>query len=207
MVTFASHALSRANSRTSSVPKYFTAFGIGFPSGLSSRAATKTGTSCDWQFNTQAERLYKEIGPALLGYFRRQPALAGTAEDLLQDTFVRAFAHPERLRTSISQRAYLFGIARHVGIDALRRQRPAVELPEDAPAATDAPDVRLEPMRRAISRLPETQREALILKLQQDLSYAEIAEALDIPVGTVRSRLHFALLHLRRVLNPAQNET
>lgn len=157
--------------------------------------------------SAQLERLYNEIGPALLGYFRRQPALAGTAEDLLQDTFVRALAHPDRLRTSISQRAYLFGIARHVGIDALRRQRPTVEMAADAPASTNAPDGRLEPMRQAISRLPEPQREALILKLQQDLSYAEIAEALDIPVGTVRSRLHLALLHLRRVLNPSQNET
>lgn len=70
--------------------------------------------------SAQLERLYNEIGPALLGYFRRQPALARTAEDLLQDTFVRALAHPDRLRSSISQRAYLFGIARHVGIDAQR---------------------------------------------------------------------------------------
>jgi len=152
---------------------------------------------------TQLEQLYNEIGPSLLGYFRRQPALASAAEDLLQDTFVRALTHPDRLRASTSQRAYLFGIARHVGIDALRRQRTAGTLPADAPAATETPDGRLEPMRRAISRLPETQRETLILKLQQDLSYAEIAEVLDVPVGTVRSRLHLALLHLRRVLNPS----
>jgi RNA polymerase sigma-70 factor (ECF subfamily) len=151
----------------------------------------------------QLERLYREIGPALLGYFRRQPALAGTAEDLLQDTFVRALKRIDRLQASVSQRAYLFGIARHVCIDALRRLRVVEELPAETPAMTLTTDERLEPMRLAISELPEMQREALLLKLQQELSYVEIAEVLAIPVGTVRSRLHHAVLHLRQTLNPS----
>ena len=151
----------------------------------------------------QLERLYREMGPALLGYFRRQPALAGTAEDLLQDTFVRALKRIDRLQASVSQRAYLFGIARHVCIDALRRLRAVEELPAETPAMTLTTDERLEPMRLAISELPETQREALLLKLQQELSYVEIAEVLAIPVGTVRSRLHHAVLHLRQTLNPS----
>ena len=151
----------------------------------------------------QLERLYREMGPALLGYFRRQPALAGTAEDLLQDTFVRALKRIDRLQTAVSQRAYLFGIARHVGIDALRQLRAVEVLPADAPAMTQTTDERLEPMRQAISKLPEAQREALLLKLQQELSYEEIAEVLAIPVGTVRSRLHYAVLHLRQTLNPS----
>jgi RNA polymerase sigma-70 factor (ECF subfamily) len=151
----------------------------------------------------QLERLYREMGPALLGYFRRQPALAGAAEDLLQDTFVRALKRIDRLQASVSQRAYLFGIARHVCIDALRRLRVVEELPAETPAMTLTTDERLEPMRLAISELPEMQREALLLKLQQELSYVEIAEVLAIPVGTVRSRLHHAVLHLRQTLNPS----
>ena len=151
----------------------------------------------------QLERLYREVGPALLGYFRRQPALAGTAEDLLQDTFVRALKRFDRLQTAVSQRAYLFGIARHVCLDALRRLRVVEELSADTPAVTQATDERLEPMRQAIAELPEAQREALLLKLQQELSYVEIAEVLAIPVGTVRSRLHHAVLHLRQTLSPS----
>ena len=151
----------------------------------------------------QLEQLYREMGPALLGYFRRQPALAGTAEDLLQDTFVRALKRIDRLQAAVSQRAYLFGIARHVGIDALRRLRAVEELPAETPAMTETTDERLEPMRQAISELPEAQREALLLKLQQELSYEEIAEVLAIPVGTVRSRLHYAVLQLRQALNPS----
>jgi RNA polymerase sigma-70 factor (ECF subfamily) len=150
----------------------------------------------------QYELLYRETGPGLLAYFRRRPGLAGAAEDLLQDTFVRALRHPERLATSVSPRAYLFGIARHVSVDALRRSRPTEALAGSEAAPAEKEDVRLEPMREAIAALPETQREALQLKLQHELSYAEIAEVLGIPLGTVRSRLHHAVLALRAALQP-----
>ena len=148
------------------------------------------------------EQLYCEAAPALLAYFRHQPALAGAAEDLLQDTFVRALKHRYRLDTAVSRRAYLFGIARHVGLDALRRVKPDGETAELQSIPEAPPDERLESMRVAIAGLPPLHRETLLLKLQQDLSYEEIAEVLDIPVGTVRSRLHHAVLRLRQVLNP-----
>lgn len=153
----------------------------------------------------QYELLYRETGPGLLAYFRRRPGLAGAAEDLLQDTFVRALRHPERLTASVSPRAYLFGIARHVGLDALRRDRPTVALVEAEAAPVDTEDVRLEIMREAITALPEAQREALQMKLHHELSYEEIAEVLGIPIGTVRSRLHHAVLALRAALqSPTQ---
>ena len=149
---------------------------------------------------SQLEDLYEQMGPALLAYFRQHPVLAGAAEDLLQDTFVRAFRGWDRLRNSVSPRAYLFGIARNVGYDALRRHRPAGALLEEP--AVPAEDERLERMRQAIAGLPTPQREALLLKLQYELSYLEIAEVLGIPVGTVRSRLHLAVAHLKLQLNP-----
>ena len=152
--------------------------------------------------NELLEQFYRETAPALLAYFRHQPALAGAAEDLLQDTFVRALQHRDRLETAVSRRAYVFGIARHVGLDALRRA-PPIGMTAEVPAVPVAvEDPRLEAMRSAIAELPALQREALLLKLQQELSYEEIAEVLDIPVGTVRSRLHHATLHLRQILNP-----
>jgi RNA polymerase sigma-70 factor (ECF subfamily) len=152
----------------------------------------------------QLEQLYRDISPALLAYFRRQPALAAAAEDLLQDTFMRAFQRRDRLRASVSPRAYLYGIARHVGLDALRRQRPTEEVNEQTHLAVPevGEDARLEPLRAAIAGLPAPQRETLLLKLQQELSYEEIAEVLAIPVGTVRSRLHHAVLRLRATINP-----
>lgn len=156
----------------------------------------------------QLEQLYREIAPALLAYFRRQPTLGPSAEDLVQDTFVRAIRSFPRLRQSVSPRAYLFGIARNVSIDALRARRPTTELAnEPAAPEPDTPDDRLPAMRAAIAQLPEPQREALQLKLQQELSYEEIAEVLAIPIGTVRSRLHHAIATLRAALNPSASPT
>ena len=155
----------------------------------------------------QLEQLYREMGPALLTYFRRQPALAVAAEDLLHDTFMRALQRMDRLHASVSPRAYLYGIARHVGLDALRRQRPTEEVDERTHLAVPdvGEDARLEPLRAAIAGLPAPQRETLLLKLQHELSYEEIAEVLAIPVGTVRSRLHHAVLRLREIIKPKLN--
>jgi RNA polymerase sigma-70 factor (ECF subfamily) len=155
---------------------------------------------------TQIEQLYRELAPALLTYFRRQPTLGRSAEDLVQDTFVRAIRSFPRLHASTSPRAYLFGIARHVSLDALRSHHATEELSVE-PAATEAPPVddRLLAMRAAIGGLPETHREPLQLKLQHELSYAEIAEVLHIPIGTVRSRLHHAIARLRDTLNASQS--
>ncbi|HVS53784.1 MAG TPA: sigma-70 family RNA polymerase sigma factor [Opitutaceae bacterium] len=151
----------------------------------------------------QMERLYCELAPALRSYFRRQPALAGAADDLVHDTFVRAWRRADRLGESVSARAYVFGIARHVGLDWLRARREWVELPEQAAAPADESDERLDAMRAAIARLAEPQRETLLLRLQQELSYEEIAEVLGVPVGTVRSRLHHAVQRLQEILHPA----
>jgi len=149
------------------------------------------------------EHLYREAGPALLAYFRHQPSLAGAAEDLLQDTFLRALRQRGRLEKAVSRRAYVFGIARHVGLDALRRVKPGSD-PVDVPGVPETqPDERLEAMRAAIAALPPLHREALLLRLQQDFSYDEIAEVLQVPVGTVRSRLHHAVRQLRQTLNPS----
>ena len=150
----------------------------------------------------QFAQLYQDNAPALLAYFRAQPALAGNAEDLLHDTFVRAIRRPEKIKSAVTPRAYLFGIARHVGLDTLRARRPLEALSEEPAVVAPVEDARLETMRDAIAALPDLQREALSLKLQHDLSYAEIAQVLDIPVGTVRSRLHHAVAALRDALNP-----
>ena len=149
----------------------------------------------------QVRVLYEEHGGALLRYLRGLTGRAETAEDLLQDTFVQAMRGLDRVGEARSPRAWLFAIARHLGLNALRRRRPTVPLSESlvAAPAVDA-DPRQEQVKRAIADLPGIQREALSLRLAHELSYEEIAEVLGIPVGTVRSRLHHAVRKLREQL-------
>ncbi len=141
------------------------------------------------------EQLYQESREALISYFRRRHRSSQTAEDLLQETFLRLMRQVERCFSAASPRGYLFGIARHVSADAWRRAKPTDT--EAVETVAPEPDARLEAARETIASLPALQREILDLRFQHDLSYTEIAEALDIPVGTVRSRLHNALALLR----------
>ena len=146
------------------------------------------------------DQLYRESGPHLLQYFLRRLGEVHAAEDLLQETFAAALRHPERLRRAASARAYLFGIARNLTVAAFRRRRVTEPLPVDLAEETPPPDPKLALMREAIGRLKPEFREVLELRLQHELSYDEIAEVMEIPVGTVRSRLHHAVNELRRVL-------
>jgi RNA polymerase sigma-70 factor (ECF subfamily) len=145
------------------------------------------------------ETLYREHGPDVLAYLRRLGGVSA-AEDLLHETFVQAMRRMDRFEQAQSPRAWLFGIARHVGLTERRRRRPAAPLVEEPAAPAAGEDERVEPMRRAIDELPEPQREALELRVRSGLSYEEIAVVLAIPVGTVRSRLHHAVRRLREAL-------
>lgn len=149
----------------------------------------------------QIEALYRAHGPALLVYLRRLAGRRDLAEDLLQETFVQAMRGIDRLGDVVSPRAWLFAIARNVGVSALRRRRWMASLADDVPALPEeTEDPQLERMRAGIERLPDKLREALELRLRHDLSYDEIAVVLSIPVGTVRSRLHHAVRQLRETL-------
>ena len=141
------------------------------------------------------EQLYLKSREALTSYFLRRHGSIQTAEDLLQETFLRLMRQVDRCLSTASPRGYLFGIARHVSADAWRRVKPDIEMPSPV-----EPDARLAAARETIASLPALQREILDLRFQHDLSYAEIAEALDIPLGTVRSRLHNALEMVRERL-------
>jgi RNA polymerase sigma-70 factor (ECF subfamily) len=156
----------------------------------------------------QIERLYREHGSALLAYLTRSFGRCEPPEDMLHETFVQALRNQNRLGQAVSARAWLFGIARHVGLTAARRSRPRQTIEEQTIAApADDPD--LQAMRESIEQLGAELKETLELRLRERLSYEEIAQALEIPVGTVRSRLHAALRQLRDAMtedNPSENK-
>jgi RNA polymerase sigma-70 factor (ECF subfamily) len=148
----------------------------------------------------QIEALYHDHGAGLLRYLERVFGMWAAPEDLLQETFVEALGCAERCLAADSPRAFLFGIARNVGLSARRRRRtrrmePLGNVEPEAAVATDS--MEMAEMRAAIGRLEEPVRETLELRLRDELSYEEIALVLGIPMGTVRSRLHTAVKTLR----------
>ena len=146
------------------------------------------------------ERLYREIGPGIRAFLRRRMRDPGLADELLQETFLIATRDASSLEAARSQRAWLLGIARNLFREQMRKQvrRRTVELPGDlVTTAATKEDHRMDLLRSAIGDLPEQQREVLELRLKEDLRYAEIADMLGIPIGTVRSRLHLALRRLK----------
>ena len=151
----------------------------------------------------EIEALYRSHGSAILGYLRRITGDNESVEDLFQDTFAQALRRRDRVVGAFSPRAWLFGIARNIAMNSLRRRRAFVSLPEQLPVASPDQNPGMEPMREAIARLPAELQETLALRLGEDLSYAEIALVLGIPPGTVRSRLHRAVRQLRRIMRGA----
>lgn len=147
--------------------------------------------------------LYRKLGPAILAYFRQHRSMNFNAEDLLQETFLRALNYKDRVLSAASPRAYIFGIARHVRLGAMReRSAPDEILLLESRQAPETEDPRMEDLREAVQQLQEPHRETLLLKLRYELSYEETAAVLQIPIGTVRSRMHYAVARLRRILNP-----
>ena len=143
------------------------------------------------------EAYYAQHGPYILRYLRR---LVGPihAEDVLQDTFVQALCHIERLSDVNIPRAWLFRVARNLGMNVLRKKKMVTHIDLDGLIhSASLEDPRLVTMRQAISKLPDKHRETILLRWYDQLSYKEIAQVQDISVGTVRSRLHNSLGQLR----------
>jgi RNA polymerase sigma-70 factor (ECF subfamily) len=151
--------------------------------------------------------IYAEHGPGLL---RLATALtggdSGRAEDLVQETMLRAWTHRNLDIQHRSPRAWLVTIARHLAVDAYRarRARPQeVKLDEHLALGDGQPaDASIDEVgvRAAIAALPGHQREVLTEVFYRDRSVAETARILQIPPGTVRSRTFYGLRALRRAL-------
>jgi RNA polymerase sigma-70 factor, ECF subfamily len=160
---------------------------------------------------SREERFEAELLPQLrplFGAAYRMTGNAHDAEDLVQETFLRAYRAIDRFQPGTSARAWLLTILQRARTDAFRRRkrRPqTVELTEDGPQPAVAPAQNAlasgyEDLERALSALPEAFRTAVVLRDLQELSYAEIAEALGVPVGTVMSRIHRGRALLREAL-------
>lgn len=157
------------------------------------------------------ERLVRLYQRPLYAFFLRLGASTADAEDLIQETFLRVFKARETFDAQRPFNPWLYGIAAHIWGDYGRARgsaratvtRAAQALGE--PEAMELHDVAEQATRRdiaqhvqdAVHQLGEEHRLALILRHYHGLSYADIGQALGISVGTVKSRIHYALTRLR----------
>lgn len=144
--------------------------------------------------------------PRLRRYARALVGDRAAADDLVQDTLERAWTRVSQWRPGSDLRAWLFAIMHNLRIDQLRRLTiPITSLDEvdvDLPIrATQTDRIELNELGAALGRLSEEQRAVLLLVALEDMSYAEVAATLGIPIGTVMSRLARGRERLRQLLN------
>ncbi|EHP42367.1 ECF subfamily RNA polymerase sigma-24 factor [Cupriavidus basilensis OR16] len=144
--------------------------------------------------------------PQLRRYARALTGDAAWADDLVQDTAERAIVQGKRLPAGSQARAWMLTVLRHLYIDQLRRRREvAVDAADplwqrQAVRASEIDGLLLRDVQRALYRLPVEQREVLLLVVLEGLRYQEAAVVLQVPLGTVMSRLSRAREHLRALL-------
>ncbi|HEU0104449.1 MAG TPA: sigma-70 family RNA polymerase sigma factor [Mycobacteriales bacterium] len=171
--------------------------------------ASPGGSAAAWDL----ERAYDEHGGPLYAFACSALGDRGAAEDAVQETFVKAWrarAGYDPARASV--RTWLFGIARNVVIDALRaRSRRVVPIAlEDRHDRAERGDVAEAvaaalTVHEALARLSVAHREVLVRVHLQGLACQEVAGELDIPVGTVRTRLFYGLRALRAALDETRD--
>lgn len=156
------------------------------------------------------ELLYERVRLPVLHYLLHLTSDRRNAEELLQDTLVAVWKNARSFAGKSSVRAWIFGIARQRAYKRLRRREPvyvALETADAEPSEEPEPEAALLAMAeraelaRALAQLNTVQREVLLLAFVHQLSYKEMADVMDVPVGTVKSRLNSARHALRQHLS------
>jgi RNA polymerase sigma-70 factor, ECF subfamily len=156
--------------------------------------------------------LVPQSTPTLRRYVTRLlPGDPHRADDIVQETLLRAWRHLSAVSTARSPQAWLTRVARNLAIDWSRRHaaRPT-EVGEDVTGTPWAPGDDLfeaaldrAVLDRALRKLSPVHREAVLLVHYRDQTHTEVADALSIPPGTVKSRTHYAARELREALGDA----
>jgi RNA polymerase sigma-70 factor (ECF subfamily) len=159
-----------------------------------------TASHEDWK------RCFSQIAPGLLLFARQWVQSAADAEDIVQEAFVKFW----RRNHKIDNRPLLYATVRSTALDAIRRDKRRARREASAFAEADdfvEPEFEFEDETQralvaAMDDLPHDQREVLVLKIWNDLTFAEIAGALGISQNTAASRYRYALAALRKTLQP-----
>jgi len=147
--------------------------------------------------------------PRLRRYARALVGDRMLADDLVQDTLERALAKHHLWRPGSDLRAWLFSIMHGVYVNQVRARKP-MTLPldesRDATARAEAPErLEIRDLEAALAQLPEEQRAVVLLVGLEELTYADAARALGVPIGTVMSRLSRGRERLRQLLSATRS--
>ncbi len=130
------------------------------------------------------------------------------ADDLAQETFIRLYRSRGRYKPRAKLTTYLYTVARHVRIDALRKKKRTRELHQKFKEESDVPRPLVDSAEgrkaravEALATLSDEAREVVVLNIYQGLTYGEIASTLGIPEGTVKSRMFYAVRKMRETLD------
>ncbi len=154
--------------------------------------------------------LYDLYAPPVYNYLLRLVNEPSIAEEILQEVFLAMWRGAQRFRGEAKVKTWLLRIAHHQAVSWLRRHRPASSLDEATDIAEDEHiDERLarawqaDRVRAALSELSPKQRAVIELTFVHGLSYLEIAHVMNCPIGTVKSRMSYALRNLNDLLSQA----
>jgi RNA polymerase sigma factor (sigma-70 family) len=155
-------------------------------------------------------QLIEPLIPALRRYARSLLHDHAAADDLVQDTLERSISHWKQRRAEGNARTWVFAILHNLAVNRLRQtarrgRHVTIEDADESAVAMTNPSTQEDGLRQsdimaAVRRLPEDQRSVLLLISVEDLSYADAARVLDVPVGTVMSRLARARARLHRIM-------
>lgn len=160
--------------------------------------------------------LYQRHAPVVLGVLTRMLGRRDEAEEILQEVFLQAWDQADRYRARrAAPRGWLLMLARSRAIDRIRsgraRSRRETEVSTEAPWSTEVEPVGTEQMEagersarvgQAMSNLPSEQRRCIELAFFAGLSHSQIADRLEQPLGTVKSRIALGMRKLRQTLEP-----
>lgn len=153
-------------------------------------------------YNALVSRWEKRI----FNYLRRLTGHEEDAMDLAQDVFLKAWQSLARLGDPARFGPWLYRIAHNEAISHVRRRRPETDLENLPPVAHSTRMAPVEvslAVEAALARVSPEQREAVILKVYEGFKFDEMAEVLNCPASTLKSRVYTGLEELRRLLGPA----
>jgi len=160
--------------------------------------------------NERVHALFDQLHVPVFRYLLRRTRDSGRAEDLTQETFGKALARLPQLREPERAKAWLFRILRNLYLHKVRDQKRHKVVPLDAvgdlpgrEADETMPEIDPARLQQALNDLDESFRTPIILFYFEEFSYRDIAEQMDLPIGTVMSRLARAKAYLRSRLLPA----